>query len=586
MRILYTASIVVLIISLTSLTGVSMAKKLSSRELAAKKAGGTLNYKTGALIKPQLKVATKPKSVAPLVGAGPLLPGQVRVSSQGPAIGPLLENQSRPTPQKSTSSNRSQAKKAFDYSTAKSTPNSGLTGAGNTTFGGGAKTNINAALSSGGLVRGGGAKSLPGGGKPGIFERLFSTISEGQAGMAKGRSMAADEGAYNTPEQLAENRQQMQSTINSGIGVSNALANDIGGIQDDSQPFDYSQAKSQMADFSPENEGYAPYSQPGDTEQATALDNVFIRGEKPYDPFAGTQSRGDNRNDPFFGTQRRGDNSNDPFSGTQSRGDSSNDPFTPPTQEEVSQQANEQFGGGPGPVDTGGATIGNRSGRGSGAFGTGKGIQSDDPYIKELRKAYASNGGEKWLRKQFDELIAALDPTYAQMQKEGTDALNSQLNEQNTKLASVMNAGNVGDSEQRAQLMAGQQRDTQTALGNLLAKLAQNKAGDVSQYKTQYAQQRGQLADRNQSNQQKLMEQIQQYRNQQATGAGRVPAAPTMNNSKLSRNDVFSWTEDALNKGYSWQEIVDNAKEQGIGTETGGYLDQLLNQANKQNRYR
>ena len=112
-----------------------------------------------------------------------------------------------------------------------------------------------------------------------------------------------------------------------------------------------------------------------------------------------------------------------------------------------------------------------------------------------------------------------------------------------------------------------QQRDTQTALGNLLAKLAQNKAGDVSQYKTQYAQQRGQLADRNQSNQQKLMEQIQQYRNQQATGAGRGQTAPTMSNAKLSRNDVFNWAEDALNKGYSWQEIAENAKEQGIGTE-------------------
>lgn len=471
-------------------------KGMSSREMAAQKAGGKLNYKTGAVVKPQLKVATKPKSITPLVGAGPLMTGQRRISSQGPAIGPLLENQSRPTPQKSTSSNRAQAAKAFDYSKAKSTPNSGLTGAGNTTFGGGAKTNINAALSSGGLVRGGGAKELPGGGKEGIFSRLFSALSGAQAKKAQGDVLRGDPGAYNTPAQLAENRQQMQSAVNYGLGVPGASASngefsDIGGIQQADQPFDYSQAKSVMPDFSPENEGYSPYSRPGDIEQATALDSVFLRGAKPYDPFAGAQSRGGRSNDSFV-------------------------PEYTPTQEEVSQQANEQFGGGPGPVDMAGATTGNRSGRGSGMFGTGKGLQgSEDPYIKELRKAYSSNGGEKWLRKQFEELIAQLDPTYAALQKEGTDALNAQLNEQNTKLASVMNAGNVGDSEQRAQMMAQQQQGTQTALGNLLSKLALQKSQDVSGYRSKLNESLAANADKRQTNQQRLMEAIQGYRDKQ-----------------------------------------------------------------------
>lgn len=268
--------------------------------------------------------------------------------------------------------------------------------------------------------------------------------------------------------------------------------------------------------------------------------------------------------------------------------DISGESMPAPTQEEITQQNNDLYGNqAQAPVDQASPRVTNQV-RGSGLFGTGKGVGNtaggnDDPYIKELRKAYSSNGGEKWLRKQFEELISQLDPTYAQMQREGTDALNQQLWNNNTQLASVMNANNTGDSEQRAQLMAGQQRDSNTALGNLLAKLAQSKAGDVSQYKGQMASQMGQLKDRNQSNQQKLMEQIQQYQNQRASGASR---GSQPENQKLSRNDVFNWAEDALNKGYSWAEIAENAKEQGIGTETGGYLDQLLNNANKQNRYR
>lgn len=80
-----------------------MAKKLSSREQAAKKAGGALNYSTGKISVPVKKTATtkSTKSVAPLEGAGPLLPGQTRVAnsygggSQLYGAGPLLPGQTR-----------------------------------------------------------------------------------------------------------------------------------------------------------------------------------------------------------------------------------------------------------------------------------------------------------------------------------------------------------------------------------------------------------------------------------------------------------------------------------------------------------
>ena len=436
-------------------------------------------------------------------------------------------------------------------------------------------------------------------GSSGIFQTIrdkargaLYDMTSGMGDMARQDSRSAVGGVNNTQEQRDNN---IFAARNQTLGIPTTNASNVPDLPlstgDNGEIFYTEEAANRPSIFT------SDFATPGTNFNRPGSEDAYNQGKSPVDygrqvrDTLGIGTANAQDSNPYEGAQSRGGNQGYNQGDNQDNGNQSYDNGAYSVPGQSSSLADIAAALGTNPADTPmednpGGTVKNRSGRGSGAFGTGKGIQSDDPYIKELRKAYSSNGGEKWLRKQFDELIAALDPTYAQMQKEGTDALNSQLNEQNTKLASVMNAGNVGDSEQRAQLMAGQQRDTQTALGNLLAKLAQNKAGDVSQYKTQYAQQRGQLADRNQSNQQKLMEQIQQYRNQQATGSGRGSIAPTMSNPKLSRNDVFNWTEDALNKGYSWQEIADNAKEQGIGTETGGYLDQLLNQANKQNRYR
>lgn len=410
---------------------------------------------------------------------------------------------------------------------------------------------------------------MPGGGGDGFWSNLFSRMGKMYGDSAE----LAGGGNIHSPEELAQNRQMAtDNTIGiPGVHASNGGFTDMGGsiLGGNDTPFSSTVHDNGMYstpgqdDFSPSNPSYAPFSISGDTNQAESLDNMI------------------------FGRNTNGDKQSDPDTKGNGEGDANLPQYQVP-KIDYRQQQNDLYGGGDGPVETPGATTGNRSGRGSGNFGTGKGIQGDDEYIKELRKSYSSNGGEKWLRKQFEELISQLDPTYAQMQQEGTDALNAQLNNENTKLASVMNANNTGDSEQRAQLMAGQQRDTSTALGNLLAKLSQNKAQDVSGYKVQQAEAMGKLQQNKKQDARALLEKIQAYKSQQAQaqGAGRVAGPEVQKNQKLSRNDVFNWTEDALSKGYSWQEIADNAKEQGIGTETGGYLDQLLNQANKQNRYR
>lgn len=489
-----------------------MAKKvkLSSREQAAKAKGGTLNYKTGKIsVAPKVSsraVASKaPVATGPAIG--PLMPGQIR-SNSGPAIGPLLPNQTRATtvPSKSSSSSRdlaakAQQKKLNPASSVKAAEASGLLG-------------TQSMVPAGDTIKGGGG---------GLLDKLKSKgmgimSSIGQASFDRGAGIAGASGRR-TQEELMNNRRTLSDNA-FGIPTVNASVNpDLpSGVNRDDFESLFPQERDDMNPTStgPNGEQYFNDFGPDDM----SLQSKFLTAQKtnPVD-----QTRGNN---PFgVPTANAAELNYTPDNYRQNKSEEKNyssqyDLPEAPTQEEITQQQNELYGNiEQAPIDQAPPQV-TRQVRGSGMFGTGKGVGNpaggqDDPYIKELRKAYSSNGGEKWLRKQFEELIAALDPTYAQMQKEGTDALNAQLNNDNIKLASVMNANNTGDSEQRAQLMAQQQQGTQTALGNLLAKLAQNKAQDVSGYKSQMADKMGQYRSQQQSNQQRLMEQIQQYRQRQ-----------------------------------------------------------------------
>lgn len=554
--------------------------KLSKRELAVK------SKKKAAMqaVSSAPKTPTPRKLVAPLVGEGPLLPGQVRVGSEVTGAGPLLPGQTRKQDSYlGGGTTREQAAKA------KSNKNS-------ITY-----NDLTKSFKSGGLTLDNAPKTptlsgpttLQQGGGGSIFDTLknkakgaFFDIAGGMGDMARNGSLRAPRSAY-TPDEVRANNRNMAVDNTFGIPTTNAsnIPDFPTAVSDNGVTFFNNADPNRTSIFT------SDFATPGTNFNRPGSEDVYNSGRNPQDIAEQTKNifripTANASGDEFSGAfsprneQRNDGGNNESYD---------NGAYSVPGVE--SSLADILSQGNVGPADTPladnpGATVKNRSGRGNGAFGTGKGVMADDPYIKELRKAYASNGGEKWLRKQFEELIAALDPTYAQLQKEGTDALNAQLNAQNNQLASVMNAGNVGDSEQRAQLMAQQQAQTQTSLGNLLAKLAQQKSQDISGYNSQMNSALAQNAERQQANKQRLLEQIQQYRNQQAAGATRGATAPTMKSSKISRNDIFNWVEDALGKGYSWQEIADNAKEQGIGTETGGYLDQLLNQANKQKRYR
>lgn len=569
---------------------------LSKREVAAKASGGSLNYKTG-------KITVAPKAqpkIAPLLGAGPLQPGQTRVAnsygggSQLSGAGPLSPGQTRvPDSYIGGTSQRDQAAKARQrQSTPKSSPS--LQSTGNSLLG------IPTARAASNEPIDYNQASL----KP------TGQVPKGAAGSIFNKG--ADWLRQSAPMGVSSLLQALNQT---GIDLSSLSGVDeLFGLKKDSGIAEYRTADNQ---YIADQQGMADFGQLRQQDPTADANDYMQRRANQQEqrnsgnlaPWADSSvptarastgdtggnangNNGNNNQNQGNNNQNQGNNFDPSFMGN-GEGDANNPYYQDPikVQNDYNQQQNEQNDGGPGPIDQPAPRVTNQV-RGSGLFGTGKGVGNpagkDDSYIKELRKAYANNGGEKWLRQQFEELIKALDPTYAALQTEGTNALNENLRNQNNQLASVMNAGNVGDSEQRAQMMAQQNQGTQTAIGALLAKLAQGKASDVSGYRTQEATQMGQLRDRNQTNQQRLMEQIQQYRNQQQSlskGQGRVALGAPAKQKALSHNDIFNWTNEAINQGGSWAEIANQAKANGIDTSTGSYLDQLLNNANKQNRY-
>lgn len=511
---------------------------LSAREYAAE-------AKKKAAPKLTRSVASKPP-VATGPAVGPLMTGQVRANS-GPAVGPLLTGQTRNETSTRELASRAQKKSSggaqtLSGSSLLSTPKSKINIG--SISGEGVSSGPNQNFTPAG---GGSSKSLPGGGsapKPGLMDRLFGdgsllgSLPQYQMGNA---NRFGDVIKNSTPSAYAGTMEGFKEySRDSNPGMSDNFESLTGGS------LSQNEGMSDSGQLFSENN--SPFSSANDTAESAGNRAERMYGQQPTSPTVSNSNKERNYSD-----------KNDTADSSQSRyEDMYGAPEVPyqPTQEEITQQQNELYGGGS-MTDTSSGTTGNRSGRGSGNFGTGKGVMSDDPYIKELRKAYSSNGGEKWLRKQFEELISALDPTYAQLQKEGTDALTQQLNTQNNQLASVMNANNTGDSEQRAQLMAQQQQGTQTAIGNLLAKLAQNKAQDVSGYRSQMSSALAQNADKQQTNRQRLMEQIQQYRNNQFDQQYKNASLAQKGSGDGDKEQIAKWGTDPITgeRIYTYNEI-------------------------------
>jgi len=136
---------------------------------------------------------------------------------------------------------------------------------------------------------------------------------------------------------------------------------------------------------------------------------------------------------------------------------------------------------------------------GSGAWGTGKGVSTAglDPataqYIKELRRSasgdFGTGNAKDWLKSQtmgiddqIKNLIQALNPQYAEYQRQSESEINKAKTDDLNKLMSLFAAYGTSDSEQRMQTQERTQNDYQNRLADLLAKLNTQKQADISGY--------------------------------------------------------------------------------------------------------
>lgn len=184
---------------------------------------------------------------------------------------------------------------------------------------------------------------------------------------------------------------------------------------------------------------------------------------------------------------------------------------------------------------------------GAGAFGNGKAVGNpaeQDPYIKELRKSLKGySTQENDIQRQFEELIKSLDPTYDQYKKEGQQVLDQQQNTDLNRLASVMNAGNVGDSEQRAQAMQRTQAQYSDQLMNLLAKLSTQKNQDIQGYKEKSVDAVNNVRTQRQNAQERIAQLIKQAQDAQWERNYKMQNDEWERNYKMSQNSGKSSTK-------------------------------------------
>lgn len=532
--------------------------------MASKKRGGLSKREyasqTKAKVTTKSNRATASKSVAPLVGAGPLLPGQVRVGGTVQGAGPLLPNQTRDNSYTGDSSQREKASKASKSKSTKSSSSSifGVpTAQASTTSNAPVDYNKVSLQSTGKVKTGAGEvfnkasdwlrKSAPFG-----VGNLLQALNS--AGMDLSSAIGADR-VLEQPSGLAQFTEDTGRVLGASDQQGMADFTKIKNQDPTVDPNDYMQRRQNRTEREAAG-NYAPFA------------DSFVPTTRSSDN-DGKDSNRDEGNDfdPSFMGNGEGD-SNDPRYQDQGNDILADYLNTNPASTPLS--------------DTPGGTVAPRSGRGAGLFATGKGVGNpaeQDPYMAEMRKALKGYGSqEKDVRKQFEDMIKALDPTYQEYERQGKEALDKNLWNNNTQLASVMNANNTGDSEQRAQLMAGQQRDNQGQRADLVRKLLLDKQEQVTGYKNKSVDAVNSIRDKQMSARERYAQLLKEAQGKASTGSARSGSSAGSSSGKLSHNDIFNWTQDAIKKGYTWQEIADNAKEQGIGTETDGYLDKLLRQ--------
>lgn len=483
--------------------------KLSSRERKAQKAGGTLNYKTG-------KISVKKAQPRSLVSKNRVKPDSNYMDTESyteniykalPANSPAKISAASSAGDKARAIARKNTNNKAKVAKAQKM-NTGLSGGAGLTFGGsGAGTALNTDqfnenVYTGGLTRRG-------------------NVGAGQ--MTKtGRFMQI----LNDP--LGTGKKPLSEQFKDKIGLSGVDVSSLIGLDK------YLRTPVAQASYNPNGVENMNLLQLGG--ESLGLPKTQVDND-PFDEGDGTGLSGANPN--IFKTPATNDNTRN-YPKPKNNDDSNQIDTESYTNDIFNALSKNPYQEDPANVKLADNPFGTQrpaSGRGSGLFGTGKGVGNpagpEDEYIRELRKSLKGYGSqEDDVMRQFKNLIKALDPTYDEYEKEAKDELGRALWNNNTQLASVMNANNVGDSEQRAQLLAGQQRDNQSQLGDLLRKLMLQKNEDIQGYKTKGVEAVNSIRDKEMSARERIAQLIRQAQvdnmaQTQSAGRGRSALAAT-----------------------------------------------------------
>lgn len=199
--------------------------------------------------------------------------------------------------------------------------------------------------------------------------------------------------------------------------------------------------------------------------------------------------------------------------------------------------------------------------------------QSDNGALSATLGGYDAQ--MKAQKKALKSLLKSIESQYKTATKEGTEKMNKSKQEDLLKLSGLFSFANADpNDEQRAQYQTRTTNDYATQLKDFLGKLAASRKEDISQANTSY--------------QDKIANLMQQREQAQAKISNAIPRGYSSATSTKapSRNEIFNWVNQALDAGGTWDEIAQQAAAQGIPVHTGSYIDELLNNANKQNRFR
>jgi hypothetical protein len=248
----------------------------------------------------------------------------------------------------------------------------------------------------------------------------------------------------------------------------------------------------------------------------------------------------------------------------------------------MSQNTSPAFRGDTTPRSTGGGYTGGSQGQGGGMAPQ---VNPAQAQYESAIKGYGSQARdtEKAYKRALASMLKGIEAEYAQSQTEGTETLGKSKEEDLLKLSGLFNFANQDpNSEQRMQYQQRTNNDYATQLTDLLSKLTASKNKDILSAKSGNQQQMNsaldQISSAKNSAKQNLAQLLYQMQNDQVSRQAKsYGGSPKVANTKLSHNDIFNYVQDAVSQGGSWQEIADQAKDNGVDTSTGSYIDQLLN---------